>query len=1467
MNHLFGIQVGLESQLFGLSPSQEVIRKGMAMTKKIRRLLAIGCMAAGMCIPSTVLGQLQQMVPQGERRGAGQPIQTPDAVFEFVLMDGSERLTGSTVVCVEDGNSEFVQSDANGVFTMPTPPAEFELIVERANATPVHVKVVMPEADASITNIVPGRRGADSDVFTNQQQATGDLVRGVVNVSNTNPMISILPSGTDFDKAETTIRSKAGIMAPPGGPVVQGPGASGDTCLDAIPIACGGTETFTLGGFTADATEFTSSCEIAVGGPFPNDRSVWFEFTASAATAQIDLCTTDPDQDSVMTLFTNGSTCAALTEQDCDDDSCPGITTPPGFGAPLMVTGGLTPGQTYFVLVDFYSGGYDETFDNTITVTCGVSLPTGACCANDGTCTEGEEADCTSGGGTYQGDNTTCAGVTCPVLATNETCESAIVVDAVPFSSAVDNDLSIPNGPAGSCDGFGATGMMQNDIWYEWTADQDCLLDMTVTGAYDTILVVRDDCTDLNEIVCIDDGGFGGGELGQISVTNGTTYYFQIGDNGSLEGGGLTQFDLSCFENTGACCVDKSCTIESEADCTGMGGSYLGNDSSCDAPPAGNPTSYAGGGGIAIPDDDPTGIEDTINVADAFAVGDVNVTIEATHTFLGDLDITLTHNGTTSAIIMQDACGTNADMNITIDDAAGDVVCAEPLTGTFNSASLNGEGMSAFNGENSAGSWTLNIVDDAGQDTGSLVSWSLELDGAGAGPCDDVDPEPTCNADACPDGTTPIIGVENGNFAGWCVSGAPEADVDFFFFRVDKAGDFALIEITKEFTQGPQAPTGLVPPILVTFFQVCDDADTVGSIIIGEESVRNATGVDWTDYHWSLFDDTEVWFDVAASSQWSTLPFADKAFASFIDSPANTKAKSLNAENGVVPNNSQYFPGSGTGVLKMDVDLSGPPVNFTFKQRPTIDGAPDPEGACCVGETCQVSTEADCNSQSGTYQGDDTTCTPGLCDAPGGDGDVCADAAVAVDGLNMGDIVDGGVDDPDPSCTSSGSADTWFMYTATTAGSLLIETCGTYEDDATGGSEVDTILAVYDACGGNELDCDDDCTTGGTDPDAPCKDAPQAGTATRDSCVCVENVNVGDEFWIQVQEFGGDNFDALSLTITPGGCDPTPPLANDTCDTPTPVDCGTSLIGETNAAIDGANDDFSPGGFGNPCTGFDAPGPDVVYELNLASTQDVTVTMDGAAGLDSSLYVVTDCADEEGTCVAGDDSTTGGGSEEVTFTANAGTTYFIIADAFGAAGGTFDLSVTCAGGPVGGACCNGDGSCDDVADQAACDGQGGAYEGDGTNCASTSCPQPTSNDECEGRAALACDQTTFADLIDATNGTDDIDPSCSTSTNPCTEYYEFVPSGTSARIRTDLNSTADDSVYTLYSVDQGDPCNEAAWTEVACSEDEVGLLGDICVDGLTAGDSYVLMITGFAAFRCDDGPYGIDVDCSATCGP
>lgn len=65
---------------------------------------------------------------------------------------------------------------------------------------------------------------------------------------------------------------------------------------------------------------------------------------------------------------------------------------------------------------------------------------------------------------------------------------------------------------------------------------------------------------------------------------------------------------------------------------------------------------------------------------------------------------------------------------------------------------------------------------------------------------------------------------------------------------------------------------------------------------------------------------------------------------------------------------------------------------------------------------------------------------------------------------------------------------------------------------------------------------------------------------------------------------------------------------------------------------------------------------------------------------ESVLYVVSDCADIEQTCVGADDSVGSGSPEEVVFTAAAGVPYFIIVDGYkiGAHTGKYTLLVEAA---------------------------------------------------------------------------------------------------------------------------------------------------------------------------------------------
>jgi hypothetical protein len=129
------------------------------------------------------------------------------------------------------------------------------------------------------------------------------------------------------------------------------------------------------------------------------------------------------------------------------------------------------------------------------------------------------------------------------------------------------------------------------------------------------------------------------------------------------------------------------------------------DDADCASAPAcaSNPTvrMYTSSPNLSIPDNDPTGVSDTIDVSDTGTVGSVKVTVAIDHTYRGDLTLTLSHGQTTQTVVAES--GGSADDIREEFDVAG-----------FTGAAL-------------AGGWTLKVVDGAGQDVGTLETWTLEV--------------------------------------------------------------------------------------------------------------------------------------------------------------------------------------------------------------------------------------------------------------------------------------------------------------------------------------------------------------------------------------------------------------------------------------------------------------------------------------------------------------------------------------------------------------------------------------------------------------------------------------------------------------------------------------------------------------------------------------------------------------------
>lgn len=109
-----------------------------------------------------------------------------------------------------------------------------------------------------------------------------------------------------------------------------------------------------------------------------------------------------------------------------------------------------------------------------------------------------------------------------------------------------------------------------------------------------------------------------------------------------------------------------------------------------------------------------------ITVNSNFTVGDVNIGILVTHTWRGDLQFTLqSPNGTRVQLTNGDTNSVSGDnFNVLLDDSAAQLVNTDSATGNHSTTAPPYQNtfrprnpLSAFNGENSAGTWRLEICD------------------------------------------------------------------------------------------------------------------------------------------------------------------------------------------------------------------------------------------------------------------------------------------------------------------------------------------------------------------------------------------------------------------------------------------------------------------------------------------------------------------------------------------------------------------------------------------------------------------------------------------------------------------------------------------------------------------------------------------------------------------------------------
>jgi subtilisin-like proprotein convertase family protein len=131
-------------------------------------------------------------------------------------------------------------------------------------------------------------------------------------------------------------------------------------------------------------------------------------------------------------------------------------------------------------------------------------------------------------------------------------------------------------------------------------------------------------------------------------------------------------------------------------------------------------------------------ISSNLTVSGATNVGDLNISVNMAHVWVGDLSMVLTHQNTSTSVTILDRPGVPAstygcsgdNIAATLDDEAAASVenqCAggtPTISGTFSPNNA----LSAFDSQSGNGTWTLQVIDNyTSADAGTLNGWSIEV--------------------------------------------------------------------------------------------------------------------------------------------------------------------------------------------------------------------------------------------------------------------------------------------------------------------------------------------------------------------------------------------------------------------------------------------------------------------------------------------------------------------------------------------------------------------------------------------------------------------------------------------------------------------------------------------------------------------------------------------------------------------
>jgi len=424
---------------------------------------------------------------------------------------------------------------------------------------------------------------------------------------------------------------------------------------------------------------------------------------------------------------------------------------------------------------------------------CTASITTvGSCCITNQPCSVQTQAACQLACGFYQGDGTTCATAPCdnqacclPQGGCNDSLAGVcLAAGGAPQGSGTNcGTTNCP--PAGKCCTAtgGCTVSLQSTCQASgstWELGLDCSSPCVVGACCDS----GGGCTQLTEAGCTAAGGIRWTAAtactpnlcqGRCCAPDGSCFISVF--NGCLSpnlyGGDGTACSPSNVCQGRCCLANGSCSVTGSGGCADIGGTFsLGLD--CTSTTVVTFDNV----GLLIPDSPGGFVQNIQNVTGLpTPIEDLDVDVFVRHTFFGDLIIIVEHLGTSVTIVDRPGvpvvstvgCAAN-DPDIILDDEGVSLVedlCGATTVPPSPPNYIPNNPLSAFDGLDPNGDWTIRISDNAGIDTGTLIRWSLHV---------------ANNAPVCPTGGCTCFGDMNGD------GGVSGRDINLFAQCVASGG-------------------------------------------------------------------------------------------------------------------------------------------------------------------------------------------------------------------------------------------------------------------------------------------------------------------------------------------------------------------------------------------------------------------------------------------------------------------------------------------------------------------------------------------------------------------------------------------------------------------------------------------------------------------------------------------------------